>query len=275
MNYKAVVTDLDGTLLDENHQLTEIGRLGLKKIHDNGVIVILATGRHHINVKKLKKEIGIKSYAITSNGNIVLDEDDEIIFSHKIDGSIVKDILVNTEYENSTHINMFQDDKWLIEKVENYILDVDVDELGIGYDVIDFKKLDNYDAQKIYYMEDDNDKLVKLEKSISNRFSDKVDTIFSLPTCLEIMNKGVSKRSALIEVLERLSINKNEIVAFGDGFNDYELLEYAGKAFIMDNAHESLKNALPELEIIKKNSEDGVINKLKELFPEILNDLNI
>ncbi len=61
-------------------------------------------------------------------------------------------------------------------------------------------------------------------------------------------------------------MNPKEAVAFGDGFNDREMLEVVGKGFIMGNAHDKLRQALPNHKVIQTNDEDGVANTLKELF---------
>ena len=57
-----------------------------------------------------------------------------------------------------------------------------------------------------------------------------------------------------------------DVVAFGDGFNDYEMLQSVGKGYVMGNAHYKLKEALPRNEVIENNNEDGVAKKIVEIF---------
>jgi hydroxymethylpyrimidine pyrophosphatase-like HAD family hydrolase len=62
------------------------------------------------------------------------------------------------------------------------------------------------------------------------------------------------------------NISLEDVVAFGDGLNDIEMLDIVGEGFIMENGSETLKKKLPHLEVVGKNSEDGVAKKLAEIF---------
>ncbi|MGL5984195.1 MAG: HAD family hydrolase, partial [Cetobacterium sp.] len=85
-------------------------------------------------------------------------------------------------------------------------------------------------------------------------------------SCLEVMKEGVSKATAIEEVLKREGIDIQDTIAFGDGLNDLEMLSFVGKGFVMGNGSPRLKELLPENEVIKPNSENGVAKKLQELF---------
>jgi hydroxymethylpyrimidine pyrophosphatase-like HAD family hydrolase len=74
------------------------------------------------------------------------------------------------------------------------------------------------------------------------------------------MDKSVNKAAAIEKVLERVGFSLEEVVSFGDGFNDVEMLSLTGKGLIMGNAPALLKETLPHLEVIKTNAEDGVAN---------------
>ena len=93
-----------------------------------------------------------------------------------------------------------------------------------------------------------------------------MDTMYSMEQCLEIMPKHVSKGYAIKEIAKLENINIDEIIAFGDGFNDLEMLSIVGKGCIMGNASEKLKNALPNNEIIGLNHEDAVAKYLEKLY---------
>jgi hydroxymethylpyrimidine pyrophosphatase-like HAD family hydrolase len=90
--------------------------------------------------------------------------------------------------------------------------------------------------------------------------------MFSTEYSLEVINANTSKAHAVFSILKDFNIDKKETIAFGDGFNDYELLNEAGMGFIMGNAHYKLKNSLPHLEIIDYNDNNGVLKKLKNIF---------
>lgn len=80
------------------------------------------------------------------------------------------------------------------------------------------------------------------------------------------MKKGVNKAETLKKVLKLLNIEPEEVIAFGDSMNDYEMLSLVGKPFIMGNANQRLIDALPNVEVVGNNNEDGIGKKLIEIF---------
>ena len=89
---------------------------------------------------------------------------------------------------------------------------------------------------------------------------------FSLPFCLEFMDKSVDKSVAIAKILEMENFIFEESISFGDGFNDEKMLKSTGKALIMGNAPQSLMDTLPHLETILSNDNDGVAKYLSEQF---------
>jgi hypothetical protein len=87
---------------------------------------------------------------------------------------------------------------------------------------------------------------------------------FSLPICLEFMDKAVDKSHAIAKILEKENLDFSHAVSFGDGFNDELMLVTTGKGLIMGNAPEIFKNKLSHLEVIATNHEDGVAKYLSE-----------
>jgi hydroxymethylpyrimidine pyrophosphatase-like HAD family hydrolase len=80
------------------------------------------------------------------------------------------------------------------------------------------------------------------------------------------MAAGVSKGHALQVVLDRLSLKREQCIAFGDGQNDLELLQTAGHPRLMSNANPRLIAALPNVVQIGSNEESGVAKHLRSAF---------
>jgi hydroxymethylpyrimidine pyrophosphatase-like HAD family hydrolase len=108
--------------------------------------------------------------------------------------------------------------------------------------------------------------LVELKDRILVDHSDDFHFAFSLPFCLEFMDKSVDKSIAILKILEKENFTFEESIAFGDGFNDEKMLISSGKALIMENAVESLKSKLPHLEVITSNDNDGVAKYLTKIL---------
>jgi hydroxymethylpyrimidine pyrophosphatase-like HAD family hydrolase len=80
------------------------------------------------------------------------------------------------------------------------------------------------------------------------------------------MDKSIDKSIGIQKVLEIEGFNLEESISFGDGFNDVQMLSATGKSLIMGNAPQTLKDTLPNLEIIETNAKDGVAKYLTEML---------
>ncbi|MDK2917708.1 MAG: hypothetical protein PWQ37_441 [Candidatus Petromonas sp.] len=266
MKYRAVISDLDGTLLNSNHQVSEYTKKVIKKVLSRGVHFFIATGRHHVDVNHIRKQLGLDTVFITSNGCRVHNPNKETVLAYDLSEDIVKQLLA-IEIDPNIHVNIYQDDQWFVEKENKWINQFHNDS-GFFYEIVDFETLEKYTASKLFFICDDHEKLVELQHKIENIFPGRLNLSFSLPTCLEIMPHGISKGFAIKKVLEKYRVHPKESVAFGDGLNDLEMLQIVGKGFIMGNAHDKLKAALPNNPIIETNDEDAVANTLEKLFLE-------
>lgn len=261
--YKLIISDLDGTLLNGDHEISTYTKKIVEEVTQKGIHFFIATGRHHYDVFEKKKELGLENaYTISCNGGRVHGPSGELLFSHDIDDKVANEIL-SLEIDEEILFSVFTHDMIYIFDKSDW-----VHYEGKGYPV-EFSDKKNFVAKspiKWFYYCDNHEKLVKLDESIKKTWGEHVDTMFSLETCLEIMPKNISKGYAIEEIAKLEGIDTKDIIAFGDGFNDLEMLSVVGKGCIMGNASEKLKKALPQNEIIGKNTEDAVANYLKKLY---------
>lgn len=261
---KAVVCDLDGTLLNEQHTISTFTKETIKKIVDSGVKFIIATGRHHRDAIVFKEMLGLKSFMITSNGSKVHDYDNNEIISHNIPLDISTELL-EYEYNEKLHKNVYIDEKWFAERELPEAKEFHK-ESGFTYEIASFKSLIGKEITKFFYLSRDIKIIEELEKELKERFKRGVSVTLSLDCCVEIMKENITKAYSLKEVLDREGIDLSEAVAFGDGLNDLEMLASVGNGYIMGNGSERLKEQLPNNEVILSNDEDGVAKKLREIF---------
>jgi Cof subfamily protein (haloacid dehalogenase superfamily) len=264
MNYKAVISDLDGTLLNSEHKISEYTKVTIKKLIDSGIKFYIATGRHHKDVLAIKKTIDLDTVMITSNGARVHDENDKEIFARDLPLSISREFL-KLKPSNGIHANIYAGDHWYLEEKASWTEEFHT-ESGFTYSKVDFKDLEDKEITKFFYIHRDPEVIKELEMELNEKYGDKVHIVRSLPVCLEVMHKKVSKGVAITEVLKNEGIELSETISFGDGLNALEMLGITGKAFIMKNGSRTLKEALPQLEVIDSNINDGVAKKLEEIF---------
>ena len=162
--------------------------------------------------------------------------------------------IVETARKNDVHLNLFQEEKWYVEckrdEVDKYAASS-----GLKYHLIDFDDLNKVKVTKAMFV-GENEKLKEIEKEIKELMGEEVYMAFSKPYFLEILDKKVSKGEALKTILERYNIAKEDTAAFGDGYNDAEMLNYAGIGVVMGNAPDDLKKKFQN--IAETNDNDGV-----------------
>lgn len=262
--YKLVISDLDGTLLNENHLLSEYTKKAIEKLNEKGVPFFLATGRHFLDLFDLKKELKLpETYSISCNGARVHGPNGELLISHNIDDDVANQVL-NLDLDSEISHSVFTDDKiYIFDEKE---LTAYGERQHMPFELVNKENFKVKKPIKWFYHCENHEKLLSLDKVIKEKWGNHVDTMFSMEQCLEIMPKYVSKGYAIKEIAKLENINIDEIIAFGDGFNDLEMLSIVEKGCIMGNASEKLKNALPNNEIIGLNHEDAVAKYLEKLY---------
>ncbi len=265
MKYPVVASDLDGTLLSPNHNLTPFTKETLKLLVKQNVHFAFATGRHHIDVQQIRDGLGINAYMITSNGARVHNTQGELIFSDDLSPDIVQDLCLMEFNNPAIETNYYRGDDWFINR-ESPEQKAFFQESVFHYQLFDPKEFDTENVSKVYFTSEDHNLLVELQDKIIERWQDRVNVTFSLRSCLEVMAGGVSKGRALKQVAELEGYTLADCLAFGDGMNDLEMLEMAGKGCIMKNAHQMLKDRLPEAEVIGSNEDDAVAHYLRKVY---------
>ncbi|MGL6064203.1 MAG: Cof-type HAD-IIB family hydrolase [Fusobacteriaceae bacterium] len=263
--YKAIICDLDGTLLNNNHTISEFTKETIKKVVEKGIKFYIATGRHHMDALEFKNILNLNSFLISSNGARVHNENNEEIFSINIPKNVTTE-LINLDIDDEIHKNIYMGDSWISEKPLPQAKAFHRDSGFMQTVIPSFDALRNKESIKFFFMGPTEEKIAILNKEIEKKMGNHVAITLSMKDCLEVMCKGVSKGEAIKKMLGLEGIALSEAIAFGDGMNDVEMLGVVDKGFLMGNHNPSLKEALPDNEIIGTNHEDAVAHKLIELF---------
>lgn len=260
VKYKLVVVDLDGTLLTPEHRVGEYTRRVLSDLCERGVGLVLASGRHFHDVYAVSKQFGNGIYTISSNGAAVHDGNGELLEMTAVENDCL-DFLISDRAFASVHTNLYCVQEWLVEQPDPTLLKYHK-ESGFTYRVVDFRSLGAEPVLKVFFYGECS-LLRELERYILERCSARLATTFSIPIALEVMAVGVSKGTALERVCGHRGIDLSEVIAFGDGLNDLELLRTAGTGVLMGNADPKLKAALTGNPVIGGNSEEAVARFLE------------
>ena len=256
MNYELIAMDFDGTLLRDDKTISLNTKSILKLYKDLGYLIVGVTARTLESIKDVLP-LDIFNYLIINNGASIYNvNDNSMIYQGTIDKESVKDITDEIE-DYCDQIDYVTDNvyyTYLQKKESNleFIKDIDsVDEIGEQVTSINlFLK----DKTKItYYYE-----LIKSRYKNINCFI--MQDSESTEKWLVLNPKGVNKASTLKELGKIENISLDEMIFFGDGLNDLEVMKEVGLSVAMGNALEEIKENAKD--ITKSNNEDGIVDYL-------------
>ncbi len=259
--YKLIAADLDDTLLNDQLQVSSRNRRAFSLAQEKGLKVTIATGRMYRSALRVAADLDIKGPIITYQGALVKGAADGKIFFHRpVPLEFAKDVLAEG-YKAGVHMNIYLDDQLyvdhLTEEAQFYVNQAKVDVFEVG-NLINFL---NKEPTKVLYM-GESSMLDDLQKQLKERFKDELYITKSKPYYLEFMHPKATKMHGLAAVAKHFNILPEEIIAFGDSYNDIEMLEYAGLGVAMGNSPQDIKN-VADL-VTETNNNDGVADVIEK-----------
>lgn len=241
--YKAVFSDIDGTLLNSNHQIPTETKNKIQEINKQGIPYVLVSARMPKGMTNIRAELGAKSPMICYSGALVVDEDDKPIYSVAISKENARNLCKRIQELNAKiSINIYTNDEWLVEDKKEYWAAQESDITGVIPEEVSFEDEKVYkEVHKILCMGDKED-IAKLEQQLVEEFPE-IRIYRSKDTYLEIMSMKASKSDAIHMLKNHFNVEREEIIAFGDNFNDIDMLQYAGLGVAMGNASDEVKEA--------------------------------
>ena len=268
MSIKLVAIDLDGTLLNDHHEINQPVIDCIKKARKAGIYVVLSTGRPLSGTKAQLEVLGLGNeddYIITYNGALVLNTKTwDIVAEHS---------LTRTDYLEIDHLARSLDvHLHIADKEAMYTANRDISPYTILESYLVNMPLHYRTPEEIaanvspvkMMMIDDPEILGEAFKKIPAEYFEKYTIVRSTPFFLEVLNSNASKGLALKELSEHLGIQQSEVMAIGDAENDLSMIEFAGTGVAMGNASETVKSAADHT--VATNLEDGV----KEAFERLV-----
>lgn len=265
MKYKMIVSDLDGTLLNSKNEISFENKRILKFLIKKGIKFVIATGRHHIDAQFFAKELENDFYLITNNGAKILYKSKEI-FRSIIPKKLLQK-LVELNIDETVSKNLFTEHKWYSNK-EIEIFNTHNTNSRFSLEIVDLENFKEEEVLKFFFLSEIPEKIKEIEKLLflDSELRKGLNFSTSDSFCLEVTAKNINKGEGIKKILELEGINLNDVIAFGDGLNDKEMLEMVGKGIIMENGNTILKEQFSMNNITKSCDEDGVAYYLKKIF---------
>lgn len=257
---KLIAIDIDGTLLNEHHQLADEVKLALQKKAKEGVKIVLCTGRPILGVQNYLDELGFTGeddYVITFNGALAQKvKSKEILAHHTL---TIADYYKMERLALELGVHMHTETTEAMYTSNKDISKYTVIESGMTNMPLHYCTAEEMDRDMIIskmMFIDDPAILDAAIPHIPEKYLEEYEFVKSRDFFLEILNKKATKGNALKDLAEQLGIQREEVMAIGDNMNDMTMIEYAGVGVAMGNAVPELKAVADQ--VTKTNAENGV-----------------
>ncbi|MBC1457911.1 sugar-phosphatase [Listeria newyorkensis] len=267
---KLVAIDIDGTLLNDKHEITPEVHAAIHKAKAQGVKIVLCTGRPITGVQQYLSDLELKregDYVITFNGAMVQDTFTKEVISHlTLDHANIMDIYaMSRELGLHMHFNDMANlytpnrDIGKYTVYESYLTNT-----PLFYTPMDEVAEDIMVSKAMFI--DEEEILAPAIAKIPASFGEKYNLVRSSPFFLEVLNPEASKGNAVHGLAQKLGIKQSEVMCIGDQENDSTMIEYAGVGVAMENAIDKIK-AMADF-ITLSNEESGVAHAINKFVLE-------
>lgn len=242
MNIKAIFSDIDGTLLNSQHQITPSTKEAILNLQKKNIKFVLVSGRCPSIIYSIMRKYMINCPIISYNGALILSEDQKRLYDK---GMTYKTAMEIINYIHENHFEL----KWSLYSFERC-----------------------FKASTIHLLSKDSivhyilcicnsKKTVEINEKLSQKFPN-CTFVRSSKIALDISANGVNKATAISFLCNQWNINLEDTMAFGDNYNDCPMLERVGHGIVMGNAPEDIRNRFTEITL--DNNHDGIPFALKK-----------
>jgi Cof subfamily protein (haloacid dehalogenase superfamily) len=236
---RAVAMDLDRTILPDTLEFSPAVLRAVARVRAAGVEAIVATGRMFASARPYALELGVTAPVICYQGALVADPTTgEWLLHRPMDVGLAHEV-IDAVAAAGFHMNVYVDDRLFVEELNEEAVTYAGHARLEAHAVGDLRAWLDRPTTKIVVV-GEPEPLDRLQDDLRARFDGRAFIAKSLPIFLELALPGVSKGAALRFVCERLGIETADVVAFGDGANDLELLEAAGLGVAVADADAAL-----------------------------------
>ena len=253
---RLVSIDLDGTLLTDSKEITQQTADALRCLPARGVRVVIASARPPRSVRPFQEQLGLDTLQINYNGALIWDPAQQRPVYHVPMHERLCRGMIDTARDMFDEVLVSVEcmDKWYTDRLDQTY----TTETGRLFKPDLVCPIDDFCTQpitKLMFLGDPK-LILRLEDLFTIRYGHIVSVLRCEPELLQIMDARVSKAVALEKIADHYGIPMEQVLAIGDARNDVEMLDAAGVAVAMDNAHPLVKEVADW--VAPSNNDHGV-----------------
>jgi Cof subfamily protein (haloacid dehalogenase superfamily) len=264
--HRLLAFDLDDTLLQPSGELSTRSRDALTALHERGVIIALASGRMLPTMLPVAEALPFSPAIVSYNGGQVnLTSDTPPLYHRPVPAAMAARVL-DYALERQLHLHFYYDNRLFTTDIDDWKARIYREQTGahLEYEP-DFNRFRGLEPTKMIIV-DEPQMVEDMMAECSAMFGDEVTVTRSKPIYLEFLHPGVNKGAGFEALCRRLEVPLQQTAAFGDSFNDIEMLQLAGESIAVENAIPEVKAVATR--ICPSNAEDGVAQVLEAWLQE-------
>ncbi len=238
---KLFVTDLDGTLLNDQKKVNENDRMALQKLQRLGVRCCLASGRLRFEMLRVAEYVGGRFDLICQNGAHVETAEGHILAQSRFEANLARALYSALDASDALLVACLPEEDLIKERTPRALA---VEQrLFTAYKTVpDLKERIGHDLlPSKFSIFGDLSVLKELQQQLSGQFSQRITTYVSAIDCLDVMPAEVSKGSALEVLMRTLQLNEDEVACVGDSYNDVSMFSVAKHSFAMHHGDQGVR----------------------------------
>ncbi|MBR2774573.1 MAG: HAD family phosphatase [Selenomonadaceae bacterium] len=260
---KIILSDIDGTFLKDDKTTTDLHAAAIKSVVAKGLKFVFVSARMPEAIYPITDALGMNHTPVISyGGGFVLTEAEEVIFDKKISAEDARGILAEMRHWQDITINYYAGRRWFVEAIDKRA-QFEMDITKATAELADFDALLNEDTfpNKLMVI-CEPPTCIDMERELSKKFP-ALNVVRSAPHLLEVMDKTVSKATGIECLLRHYGYTVDEAIAFGDNYNDTEMLELIPQSVAMANAPDDVKKLAAH--VTDSNEDGGIYTYLVKL----------
>jgi len=270
---KLVVSDIDGTIVSSKNEVGDLTKQLVRKLKNKNILLSFASQRVHSSIVPIAEELDVTIPFISLNGSLIQDKDNKILLNRSvIDRKYVEKALRLAE-KYYLKIALCYNDR-IVYTEDNSVVKDFMTRFGTTYSLVD--SYDDYldNVLEIIMTGNDRNNMREVQRKMRLPFgmylkvkyfrSQSFQGVYNI----EITRKGISKNTGLKILSKYLKIKKEEVMVFGDWYNDKDLFEFGGTNIALDNAVDELKD-MADYITDKSNEDDGIGHFLQKFYDNL------
>lgn len=258
---RAIATDVDGTLLNNQHRLSPGNEHALRRAMAQGIQVIIATGKSRRSAEAVIEQLALDTPGVYVQGLVLTDGDGSIRHERTLPADVARQIDTLTSDDGYTLIAYSRDRIYMIRPREEW------QQMLVRYHE---PRAEVVESMAALLAERQVNKLVvfceqehigAVREHLTCHVDGQASLVQAVPAMLEVMPPGASKGEGLKRLLDDLGIAPEHVMAIGDGENDVEMLRLAGIGVAVGNAMEAARAAADV--VVATNEADGVAEAIE------------